>query len=76
MIGLLKKARKKRSLCNNSESQRLLVGVLTFPAKFRPPAGFNPFTYLSTAEECFRNRRFPLEIIRPDKYMQIESKHF
>jgi hypothetical protein len=24
----------------------------------------------------FRNRRFLVEIIRPDKYMKIESKHF
>jgi len=27
-------------------------------------------------EICFKNRRFPVETLRPDKYMKIKSKHF
>jgi len=38
--------------------------------------GDEDFTYLSSIEACFRNRRFPVEIIRPDRYMKIKSKHF
>jgi hypothetical protein len=34
------------------------------------------YTYLSAIEACFRNRRFPVEIIRPGRYMKIKSKHF
>jgi hypothetical protein len=34
------------------------------------------FTYLSSTEACFRCRRFPIEIIRPDEYMKIKFKHF
>ena len=34
------------------------------------------YTYLSTIEVDFRNRRFPIEIIMPGKYMKIKSKYF
>jgi hypothetical protein len=27
-------------------------------------------------EACFRSRRFPIEIARPDKYMKIKSSPF
>jgi hypothetical protein len=33
-------------------------------------------TYLSATGGCLRSRRFPIEIIRPDKYIKIKSKHF
>jgi hypothetical protein len=37
---------------------------------------FEGYTYLSAAEPCFKSRIFPIEIIRPDKYMKTKSKHF
>jgi hypothetical protein len=38
--------------------------------------GVAGFTYLSSTKTYLRSRRFPIEIIRPGKYMKIKSKHF
>ena len=40
------------------------------------PGSFEEYTYLSSVETCYRNRRFPVEIIRPGRYMKIKSKYF
>jgi hypothetical protein len=37
---------------------------------------FEGYTYLSSIGACFRGRRFPIEIIRPGRYMKIKSKDF
>jgi hypothetical protein len=36
---------------------------------------FAEYTYLSAIEVCFRNRRFPIEMIMPGRYMKIKSIH-
>jgi hypothetical protein len=37
---------------------------------------FNASTYKFSIEACFRDRRFQIEIIMPNRYMKIKSKHF
>jgi hypothetical protein len=36
----------------------------------------HPYTYYSATEAWFTSRRFPIEIIRPHRYMKIKSKLF
>jgi hypothetical protein len=59
---------------------KILCGLIKFiNQNYRKEAlkkGVICFTYLSSIEVWFGNRRFPIEIIMPGGYMKIKSKQF
>jgi hypothetical protein len=52
-----------RKLGNRKFQEEVLGSKKNLP----PQPDFEDNTYLSATEACFRSRRFPIEIIRPDK---------
>jgi len=49
-------------------------GTLEFGIKVPPFP--NDVTYVSTTEACFKSPRFPIENVKRDQYIKIESNHF